>query len=671
MLSTQNEKNLLNLEPCINQSTNQILKNGNIRHFWTNSRQIPNPINEGLVLCDTLSQIIKTCKDDETKEKLLNLMNNFHQKKVAIDEDLRTYWGLSSNESKVLGFMYIPTSNSGIGYLTNEKISHGTGMCQRSIKNYIRKFKKLGLIEAYYKREGTKVLRNFIFTEKFYNDSEIFKCNSIKRPEAKPEVNECQNLHEMATSPVKSQGQNLPIKNNSINIDNNIPKSILLSNKVNISINTYNKVNTEYSKLKQRVDKKRRTKNTQRNKLVSYDEIIDNFIDLNYKEGKQELKEVLRKRLQVIYGTRKHIKNKLKLTNKELKSTLEKLLKLSKGNAGKALTIVQYSNTQYYSDIYEPNLKTCIAYKDKAYSNIIKRVDSINSTLSDNDPRYEENLTLKYKALNKLSLWTKVRENLLPMMRPIYDGTHHFEEVDNMLYEFTKVNNEKQWTFGMAEQNQKIGDRANCQGVGVPLYNLNGSQKIDFVSHCLDHDNLEPNKGVESYGHPKAKYDSNPTYDLESYDNYVPRSSYGPTYDLERYESYNFLDHINNEEDEGLCAYDTCAYNPESTKELIHNEKQETNKKSKLDVENIETPPPFGAAPPSPLGRECIIRSELSDLRGVNEEKCKSIPPGTKQALNGLKTALNEKSEKSEEPDPEFVKKCLEIAKANLMRKDE
>lgn len=44
--------------------------------------------------------------------------------------------------------------------------------------------------------------------------------------------------------------------------------------------------------------------------------------------------------------------------------------------------------------------------------------------------------------------------------------------------------------------------------------------------------------------------------------------------------------------------------------------------------------------------------------------------PGTKQALNGLKTALNEKCEKSEEPDPEFVKKCLEIALKN-MRKDE
>ena len=655
MLSTQNEKNLLNLEPCINQSTNQILKNGNIRHFWTNFRQIPNPINEDLVLCDNLIKSVNEAKVNPYKL----------QEQCYINDTMKVVLGLSANEMFVLGAIYGVTHDSGVGYLTNDYIAKSTGLSKRTIIYFLKKFEKLGLIVRKYKRNGMNTVRNYTFTEIFFKVSELSGNKCIKRPEAKPEVNECQNLHEMSTKPIGTQVQKLHINNTSTIIDNNIPQSILLSNKVNISINTYNKVNTEYSEIKTKVDKKRRTKSTSRNKLVSYNEMIDNFVDLNYKEGQRELKEVLRKRLQVIYGTRRNRKTKLKLTNKELKATLDKLLKLSKGNAGKALTIVQYSNTQYYSDIYEPNLKTCIAYKDKAYSNIIKRVDSINSTLSDNDPRYEENLTLKYKALNKLSLWTKVRENLLPMMRPIYDGTHHFEEVDNMLYEFTKVNNEKQWTFGMAEQNQKIGDRANCQGVGVPLYNLNGSQKIDFVSHCLDHDNLEPNKGVESYGHPKAKYDSNPTYDLDSYD------SYGPTYDLERYEKYNFLDHINNEEDEGLCAYDTCAYNPESTKELIHNEKQETNKKSKLDVENIETPPPFGAAPPSPLGRECIIRSKLSDLSGVNEEKCKSIPQGTKQALNGLKTALKEKCEKSEEPDPEFVKKCLEIAKANLMRKDE
>ena len=662
MLSTKNEKISLNLVTCIDENTNQILKNGNIRHFWTNFGHSWTNYDK------------KTNNQENCLVSYNNLVENINEAKVNpyklqeqcyINDTTKVALGLSANEMVVLGALYGVTHDSGVGYLTNEYISNATRLSISSIKNYLRKFENLGLIERKYERNGMKVTRNYSFTEIFFKVSELSGNKCIKRPEAKPEVNECQNLHKMATKPIGTHGQNLSINNTSINIDNNIPKSILLSNKVNISINTYNKVNTEYSEIKTKVDKKQRTKSTSRNKLVSYNEMIDNFVDLNYKEGQRELKEVLRKRLQVIYGTRRNRKTKLKLTNKELKATLDKLLKLSKGNAGKALTIVQYSNTQYYSDIYEPNLKTCIAYKDKAYSNIIKRVDSINSTLSDNDPRYEENLTLKYKALNKLSLWTKVRENLLPMMRPIYDGTHHFEEVDNMLYEFTKVNNEKQWTFGMAEQNQKIGDRANCQGVGVPLYNLNGSQKIDFVSHCLDHDNLEPNKGVESYGHPKAKYDSNPTYDLDSYD------SHGPTYDIDRYESYNFLDHINNEEDEGLCAYDTCAYNPESTKELIYNEKQDTDKKSKLDVENIETPPPICAAPPSPLGREYVIRPKLSDLKGVNEEKCKSIPPGDKQALNGLKTAQNEKCEKYEEPDPEFVKKCLEIAKANLMRKDE
>lgn len=667
------KKNLTSLDFC--------------RHFWTNFRQMPNPSNEGLVLCDTLSQIIKTCKDDETKEKLLNLMNNFHQKKVAIDEDLRTYWGLSSNESKVLGFMYIPTSNSGIGYLTNEKISHGTGMCKSSIKNYIRKFKKLGLIEAYYKREGTKTLRNFIFTEKFYNDSEIFKCNSIKKPMVKTGVNECQNLHEMATSPVKSQGQNLATKNNSTNIDNNISNNILLSNKVN----------TEYSELKQRVDKKRRTKSTSRNKLEthkfpwpSYDEIIDNFVDTNYKDGQEILKVLWRIRLTRIYGSRKNRKETLKLKNNELISRLNHVYDISKGNACASMAILAVSNKQYYDKEYEPNLKTSIAFRDKLYSYLIKYSDRINSGLNENDPRYEKNLELKHKALDKLSTWHRVKHGLPSNFNNEYTSTMSYVEIpkltkksrfdvetfytetNNLLREFTRVNKEKeQWTLGMAEQNKKIGDRANCQGAGVPLYNLNGSQKINFVSHCLEPSNLEPRKGVESYGSPKAKYDSNPTYNLESYDDDGPTYSYGPTYDLESYEKFDIFDSFNNEEDEGLCAYDTCAYNPESTKELRYIEEQETEEKTKFEVETKETPPPIFASPPSPLGREYVIRPKLSDLRGVNEEKCKSIPPGTKQGLNCVKTALNEKVEKYEEPDPEFVKKCLEIAKANLMRKDE
>lgn len=734
MLSTLQNKLFQKSSDC----TNENLINSNIRHFWANSGQIPNPINEGLVLCDTLSQIIKTCKDDETKEKLLNLMNNFHQKKVAIDEDLRTYWGLNSNESKVLGFMYIPTSNSGIGYLTNEKISHGTGMCKSSIKNYMRKFKKLGLIEAYYKREGTKTLRNFIFTEKFYNDSEIFKCNSIKRPMVKTEVNECQNLHEMATSPVKSQGQNLATKNNSTIIDNNISTNILLSNKVNISINTYNKVNTEYSELKQKVDKKQKTKSTQKTKLSthkfpwpSYNKLIDNYVDSHYKDGQEILKVLWKTRLQVLYGINKNKNNRL-IKNQELLKHLEYVYQTSKGNACESMAMIAYSNKQYYKKEYKPNVKTSIAFRDKLYSFLIKNVDRINSKLDDNDPRYEKNLELKYKALDKLSTWYRVENNLPTFWNNEYTSTQNYIETpglnkkrkfDNetfytdtneMLKNFIDVNKEeKQWTFEMAEQNKKIGDNLNCQGVGVPLYNLDGSQKINFVSHLKDNNT---SNGVESYGYPKAKYDSNPTYDLNKYNDYY---------------SYNFNSLLYKDSIETKEAYG----NTKETAICNEGPMQVTLNNPEAYIKNRVTPPPRSAAPPSPCERECIIRSKLSDLRGVNEEKCKntppdnkqalnglktaknengptydleryekfdifdyfnneednehikrgnlvgkqrakikkcrSKPPGTKQALNELKTALNEKVEKYEEPDPEFVKKCLEIAKANLMRKDE
>ena len=684
--------------------TNKNLINSNIRQNWTNFRQIPNPINEGLVLCDTLIKGVNEAKVNPYKL----------QEQCYINDTMKVALELSANEMFVLGAIYGVTHDSGVGYLTNKYISNATGLSISSIKNYLRKFEKLGLIERKYERNGMKVTRNYSFTEIFFKVSELSGNKCIKRPEVKPEVNECQNLHKMSTKPITTHGQNLSINNTSTIIDNNIPQSILLSNKVNISINTYNKVNTEYSKLKQKVDKKQKTKSTQKTKLEtykfpwpSYDEIIDNFIDTNYKDGQEILKVLWRIRLTRIYGSRKNRREKLKLKNKELISRLNHVYNISKGNACTSMAILALSNKQYYDKEYEPNLKTSIAFRDKLYSYLIKYSDNINSELDENDPRYEKNLELKYKAFDKLSTWHRVKHGLPSYFNNEYTSTmcyvetpeltkkskfdveSFYTETNKMLIEFTKVNNEKQWTFGMAEQNQKIGDRANCQGVGVPLYNLNGSQKIDFVSHCLDNDNLEPNKGVESYGPPKAKYDSNPSYDLDSYNNIEqsininptynlytydliePMNSGKPTYDIERYEKYNFLDYINNKEDEGLCAYDTCAYNPESTKELIHNEKQETNKKSKFDEENIETPPPLGAAPPSPLGRGCAVRPKLSDLRGVNEEKCKSLPLGRKQGKNGLKTAINEKVEKYEEPDPEFVKKCLERAKANLMRKDE
>ena len=633
MLSTQNNQKNKILEPC----TNQILKNGNIRHFWKNSGHSWTNYNK------------KTNNQDNYLVSYNNLVENINEAKVDpyklqeqcyINNTTKVALGLSANEKEVLGAIYGVTRDSGVGYLTNEYISNATRLSISSIKNYLRKFENLGLIVRKYERNGLKVIRNYEFTELFFKVSELSGNKCIKRPDIKTEVNESQNLHKMVTKPITTHGQNLSINNTSIILDN-ISTNILSNNKVNISINTYTKVNTEYSKLKQRVDKKLRTKNTQRNKLVSYNEMIDNFVDLNYKEGQRELKEILRKRLQVIYGTRRHIKTKLKLTNKELKSTLEKLLKLSKGNAGKALTIVQYSNTQYYSDIYEPNLKTCIAYKDKAYSNIIKRVDSINSTLNENDSRYEENLILKYKSLDKLSTWYKVRNNLLPMMRPVYDGTKHFEEVDNMLNEFTRVNGEYQQTeLDQTGERRKIeGIVQNSQGAGVPLYDSDRCQIIsDNASLYID--------------------------------NYRPKSSYGPTYDLERYEKTDFtFNYINNEEDEDSNAYDTCICNSESNEELRERANVDLTKKcSTLNTERV-TPPPNCGGPPSPCEREYTIRPKLSDLRGVNEEKCKSIPPDHKQGLKCVKTVQNEKVEKEAVADPEFVKKCIKEIKEKLMRK--
>lgn len=592
-------------------------------HFWTNYDKKTNNQENYLVSYNNLVENINEAKVNPYKL----------QEQCYINDTTKVALGLSANEKEVLGAIYGVTHDSGVGYLTNKYISNATRLSISSIKRYMKKFESLGLIVRKYERNGLKVIRNYEFTELFFKVSELSGNKCVKRPDIKTEVNESQNLHEMVTKPITAHGSNWSINNTSIILDN-ISTNILSNNKVNISINTYTKVNTEYSELKQRVDKKLRTKNTQRNKLVSYNEMIDNFVDLNYKEGQQELKEVLRKRLQVIYGTRKHIKNKLKLTNKELKSTLEKLLKLSKGNAGKALTIVQYSNTQYYSDIYEPNLKTCIAYKDKAYSNIIKRVDSINSTLNENDSRYEENLILKYKSLDKLSTWYKVRNNLLPMMRPVYDGTKHFEEVDNMLNEFTRVNGEYQQTeLDQTGERRKIeGIVQNSQGAGVPLYD---SDRCQIISN---------NASL-----------------------YIDK---GPTYDLERYEKTDFtFNYINNEEDEDSNAYDTCICNSESNEELRERANVDLTKKdSLLNTERV-TPPPNCGGPPSPCEREYTIRPKLSDLRGVNEEKCKSIPPDHKQGLKCVKTAQNEKVEKYEEPDPEFVKKCIKEIKEKLMRK--
>ena len=769
MLSTQNEKNQLISEHCISQ----ILKNGNIRHFWTNSGQIPNPINEGLVLCNTLIESI-----DEAKNNPWKL-----QEQCYINNTMKIALGLSANQMIVLGAIYGVTHDSGVGYLTNEYISNATGLSKRTIIYFLKKFEKLGLIERKYKRNGMKVTRNYSFTEIFFKVSELSGNKCIKRPEAKPEDNECQNLHEMATKPIGTQVQKLHINNTSSTIiDNNIPQSILLSNKVNINI----KVNTEYSELKQKVDKKQKTKSTQKTKLSthkfpwpSYNKLIDNYVDSHYKDGQEILKVLWKTRLQVLYGINKNKNNRL-IKNQELLKHLEYVYKTSKGNACESMAMIAYSNKQYYKKEYKPNVKTSIAFRDKLYSFLIKNVDRINSKLDEDDPRYEKNLELKYKALDKLSTWYRVENNLPTFWNNEYTSTQNYIETpglnkkrkfDNetfytdtneMLKNFIDVNKEeKQWTFEMAEQNKKIGDNLNCQGVGVPLYNLDGSQKINFVSHLKDNNT---SNGVESYGYPKAKYDSSPTYDLNKYNDYYsynfnsllykdsietkeaygntketaicnegpmqvtlnnpetyiknrvtppPRSAAppspcereciirsklsdlrgvneekcksippdnkqalnglktaknenGPTYDLERYEKFDIFDYFNNEEDEGLCAY-----NPESTKELRYIEELETEEKTKFEVETKETPPPIFASSSSTHVNEHIKRGDLVGKQRAKIKKCKSNPPGTKQALNELKTALNEKCEKSEEQDPEFVKKCLEIAKANLMRKDE
>ena len=227
------------------------------------------------------------------------------------------------------------------------------------------------------------------------------------------------------------------------------------------------------------------------------------------------------------------------------------------------------------------------------------------------------------------------------MMRPVYDGTHHFEEVDNMLNEFTRVNGEYQQTeLDQTGERRKIeGIVQNSQGAGVPLYD---SDRCQIISN-----------NASLY-----------------IDNYRPRSSYGPTYDLERYEKTDFtFNYINNEEDEDSNAYDTCICNSESNEELRERANVDLTKKcSTLNTERV-TPPPNCGSPPSPCEREYVIRPKLSDLRGVKREKGKSIPPDTKQGLKCVKTVQNEKVEKEAVADPEFVKKCIKEIKEKLMRK--
>ena len=316
MLSTLRNKLFAKSSNC----TRKTLTNLDFcRHFWTNYVKKPNNQSEYLVFCDNLIKSVNEAKNNPWKL----------QEQHYINETMRNTLKLSGHEAIVLGSIYGITYKSGVGYLTNEYIAESTRLSKRTITRYLKKFEDLGLIERKYERNGMKVTRNYTFTEIFFKVSELSGNKCIKRPETKPEVNKCQNLHKMATKPITKQVTKCPINYTSTNIDNNIHKSILLSNKVNISINTYNKVNTEYSKIKTKVDKKQKTKSTQKTKLAtykfpwpSYDEIIDNFIDTNYKDGQEILKVLWRIRLTRIYGSRKNRREKLKLKNKELISRL-------------------------------------------------------------------------------------------------------------------------------------------------------------------------------------------------------------------------------------------------------------------------------------------------------------------------------------------------------------
>ena len=639
MMSIQKNAKLKFSEKYTKKRSNNL---GFCGFFWTNSGQIPNPSNEGLVFCDNLIKSV-----NETKVNPYKL-----QEQCYINNTMKIALGLSANQMIVLGAIYGVTHDSGVGYLTNDYIAKSTGLSKRTIIYFLKKFEDLGLIVRKYKRNGMNTIRNYTFTELFFKVAELSGNKCIKRPEVKLEVNECQNLHEMSTKPITTGVQNLHTNNTSI-----------LSNKVNISIDTYTKVNSRNSK----------TEVESKKKLVSYNELINNFVDLNYQEGQEELKKSLKRRLQVIYGTRRNLKKykgtKLKLTNKELKSTLDKLLELSKGNAGKALTIVEYSNTQYYSDLYEPNQKTCIAYKDKAYSSLIRKVDYINSKLDFNNPRYEENLKLKYKCLNRLSTWYKVRNNLLPTMRPVYDGTKDFEEVDNAYSIFTSVNEElKNNGLTQMDEQKKYKDYLkNCQGVGDPLYNFEGSQRMTNNVHLVKtksntSNDIVPCEGsYECYqtkyepeqakiklvdGNPNYKANPVSTYDLGSYER-LSLSNLG----IDIQEAYDTSNIICNQE---TTIKPGMTYSEPSTEE-------------KISTNEIIAPPPKLRRPPSPHVNKHIKRGNLGGKQHAKIKKCKFIPPGDKSGLNELKSGQNEKEVKRDESDLEFIRKCLERAKEVLL----
>ena len=157
MLSTKNEKISLNLVTCIDENTNQILKNGNIRHFWTNFGHSWTNYDK------------KTNNQENYLVSYNNLVENINEAKVNpyklqeqcyINDTTKVALGLSANEKEVLGAIYGVTHDSGVGYLTNKYISNATKLSISSIKRYMKNFESLGLIVRKYERNGTSY-KNF------------------------------------------------------------------------------------------------------------------------------------------------------------------------------------------------------------------------------------------------------------------------------------------------------------------------------------------------------------------------------------------------------------------------------------------------------------------------------------------------------------------------------
>ena len=342
----------------------------------------------------TILDLINSCSCEKTKEKLANLYANHIQKSVAINESMKIYLGLSANEATILGAIYIPTAKSGRGYLSNKMIGYATGLSRRTIQYALRKFEKKGLIETICERDEQdkmKVNRNITFTQKFYASAKATGCYTIQTPE----VEDSGEIHEMSTKPIISQVQNLHINNNNTSSTSKSNHKLLLESKqesrnnldtsiknetsnLNTHVKTKNlntqKVNAnafndEYSNKKQEhemIAKKRFT-------LDSYDKIIEDFVDKNYKESKQAIISGLKSMLTVWYCKKKTIGDtKLKLTNDQLKDKLKTLFRVTNGDHALALIVLEHSRSNHFPDFYTPSKKLLLAWKDRVVNAVIK-----------------------------------------------------------------------------------------------------------------------------------------------------------------------------------------------------------------------------------------------------------------------------------------------------------